>query len=622
VRTKSKFGHSASWILSLSLALSLAIAPSSLSFAQNLEPQQAFADSDLRLVQLETNRVLADSKELLPVEKKLNMQQRKMLRSLLLQVLLSPLKIMNENWPWSKKSDFKDLSQESMSANEIKIFSFLATLVEKQQVAHYMNMNKLIDRVLTWPVIGKKVKAKEEFLRGYLIPGGSDGIEAVVKMRGLVADSVSGKKLRWTDWSQYSANALKRLKEQEQARTAPVENSIHDVNFLNEILQLGETEFHFAESVQILRDGPESFARRDIMIQSAKNSIEMMVWCIRDDFTGDRFVAQIAEKLKQGVRVRIMVDGKVSRFVGYSKNVKRLREMGAQVVRWVSPETSYLIQHRKALIVDGQSYIAGGLNVGDAYSHLNPDPKSGRWRDTDVYVSGAEATAQVQNLFGRLWNQQLESYPHIYRDFDKIQTTQIVPSSSGLRTALIESTPGEKRDAGTTIFQVILKSIRGAQRTVDIENAYVILSPALKQEIQDAIKRGVRVRVFTNSATSVDEAIISLAMVKNAKDLKAMGVEVFVKKDETLHSKIMIVDEVFSLIKSYNFHPRSERTDTEIAILVFDTGFGQKMQRLFNFDTGDSFATRVEKAEHLKVDQNWMERLKLNISLRLGYDVL
>jgi phosphatidylserine/phosphatidylglycerophosphate/cardiolipin synthase-like enzyme len=76
------------------------------------------------------------------------------------------------------------------------------------------------------------------------------------------------------------------------------------------------------------------------------------------------------------------------------------------------------------------------------------------------------------------------------------------------------------------------------------------------------------------------------------------------------------------MVKSYNLHPRSERSDTEIAMLVDDTAFGRKMTDMFENDIHPDRARFIEKAEDVRYNENFIDGLFLNLSMRLGYDAL
>ena len=168
---------------------------------------------------------------------------------------------------------------------------------------------------------------------------------------------------------------------------------------------------------------------------------------------------------------------------------------------------------------------------------------------------------------------------------------------AGIEISIIDHEPTGLTE-GSNIMMTILKAIRSAKATVDIQNAYIILFPALKTELQNAIKRNVKVRIHTNSGQSVDEPIVSIPILRSVLEFVKMGAEVYVKKGATLHSKLIVVDSEFSMIMSYNLHPRSERIEGEMAIAVKDSRFAAGLLEVFNNDISE------EKAQHIKQESD------------------
>ena len=187
-----------------------------------------------------------------------------------------------------------------------------------------------------------------------------------------------------------------------------------------------------------------------------------------------------------------------------------------------------------------------------------------------------------------------------------------------VKVSLINHDP-EKATQGSTIMLTILKAIRTAKTQIDIENAYIILFPALKNELKKAInERHVKVRVFTNSGESVDEPIVSVPILRSVSEFADMGAEVYVKKGATLHSKLIVVDSQLTMIMSYNLHPRSERVEGEMAVVVNDKAFANQVHDIFTQDTTQDKAYRIRSSSDVK-----MPNSPASIpTLRLFFDML
>jgi len=247
-----------------------------------------------------------------------------------------------------------------------------------------------------------------------------------------------------------------------------------------------------------------------------------------------------------------------------------------EIIRLRDKRDPYFGMHRKVMIVDREHMAMGGLNVGNKYSHLYPDA-GGHWRDTDVYVRGPVVN-QAQMTFVDEWNEQKGRQEMTYRPF-----TFETPAGDSL-SMIVDHQP--LRD--DSIYIATVKAFYGATQTIDIENAYFMADTVLEKAITDALKRGVRVRILSNSKESIDEPTITTPILKSLARLKRAGAEVYTKKvygdSTTLHSKLLIVDGVFSWIGSHNFHPRSYRCEREVVLASFDETLAGQCKEVFEKD--------------------------------------
>lgn len=436
---------------------------------------------------------------------------------------------------------------------------------------------------------------KEQFVVHTLI----SNVEGLLALRGLTKNA---QHIQYTEWPALSATMKARL----DASPRGLENILHFAN----------AKESSVTNLKILVNGPESFAVRDALMTKAKKSIDILSWAIYADKTGFEAADLLIQKHREGVKVRVMIDGQVSVKPGYNEAVQKLEKAGIEVIRWTSTTHPFEGQHRKMIIIDGEHVIAGGLNFGDVYSHKNPDPKVSRWRDTDFYFQG-EAVAESLKLFAKLWNEQVTSRGLSFQQMKPVVAKAKATGTEPETLTLLDHDPA-KVQHGSTIIMTLLKGIREAQRSVDIENAYVVLFPELKAEIQAAIARGVRVRVLTNSATSVDEPIVSIPILRSAHALAAMGAEVYLRVGSTLHSKLAIIDGMYTFGMSYNLHPRSERIEGEMSTLVKSARFGANMTAVFNQDIQSSNAVQIQAPNQIQ----FPESQTFVPALRMFYDML
>lgn len=426
-----------------------------------------------------------------------------------------------------------------------------------------------------------------------------------------ITSARSLRKFSKESWTQLSKKLELQLNGFEQDSVK--QTRLSDSNYFAELSDVANAQFYPTQNVRLLVNGPASFALRDSAMANARESINMLTWAVLDDKTGKELADLLITKVKQGVKVRLIVDGQVSHRIGYKENVQRMEDHGVSVVRWSNPAATFMGQHRKILIIDESLTIMGGMNPGDTYSHKAGEAKN-LWRDTDVAIEG-ETAEQTQRLFTTLWNKQIDDQKLELKKIVKIKKQ--VSSQVDGRAMIIEHQPSNVNDQHE-ILLATMKAIRGAEKTVDIENAYVIVFPTLLNEIKAAVNRGVRVRVLTNSVDSVDEPVVALPITRSAKKLADIGAEVYLRKGSTLHSKFMIVDERLFLIGSYNYHPRSERMEGESIALFDHVRLAKQATQAFEKDISPESATLLDKSTVLILPINSSTLLPL----RMFYDQL
>ncbi|MNK07389.1 Major cardiolipin synthase ClsA [compost metagenome] len=489
----------------------------------------------------------------------------------------------------------RDLGETPTTRQEAIVLKALAELVDSKQLPQALELlvakaTEKADSVPQLAILKNLPPEKKQFVLATL----EEGLTGLVQMRGL---SKATKGTTYVEWAELSRRMVKKVDQSPD-------------NFLH----FSKNDWVRTEKVEVLVDGPASFALREKLIGEAKKSVDVVTWSIYDDMTGFSSVQSLIQKKNANVKVRAIVDGQVARRPGHSQAVRQLEEAGIEVIRWFSKDNPFQGQHRKMIIVDGEHVIAGGLNMGDVYSHKNSDPKVAKWRDTDIYIKGDGAN-QARRLFADLWNEQVAT--HSLGFARAVKPALLKKSSQGMDVSIIESNP-TKNTEGSPIMLTLLKGIRDAKKSVDIENAYIILFPALKSEIQAAIARGVNVRVLTNSNKSVDEPIVSIPILRSAQELAEVGAHVYLKKGDTLHSKFVVIDGEYSVIMSYNLHPRSERMEGEMAVVVKSREFADNMKTVFDRDIHQDKAEFVANPESIVFPPDFTSLG----TLRLFFDLL
>jgi len=82
---------------------------------------------------------------------------------------------------------------------------------------------------------------------------------------------------------------------------------------------------------------------------------------------------------------------------------------------------------------------------------------------------------------------------------------------------------------------------------------------------------------------------IDLPMVRSAswshyRDLLENGVEIFEYVPTMMHNKTIVVDGLYATIGSINFDARSMNKNAEESLAIYDRGFAEKVEAMFEDD--------------------------------------
>jgi cardiolipin synthase len=144
------------------------------------------------------------------------------------------------------------------------------------------------------------------------------------------------------------------------------------------------------------RDGIEAHNALVAGIRGARRRISIGTYILAHDAVGRSLVRLLAERARQGVEVRVLVDAVGSRFLPWTAGAL-LRRAGARLVRFNPFLTlrgrgsANWRNHRKIAVFDGTTALVGGQNLGGRYIGSNPSRR--RFRDASFLIEGPAAAA-------------------------------------------------------------------------------------------------------------------------------------------------------------------------------------------------------------------------------------
>jgi len=402
------------------------------------------------------------------------------------------------------------------------------------------------------------------------------------------------------------------------------------------------------------------------LIDAAQHSIDLQYYLWYGDPAGRILTKHIVDAANRGVRVRMIVDDINTMFSDAATVLQRdsraaildahpnieLRLFNPWKNRSISNRVGEMLgdldrlnqrMHNKSLIVDNRAAILGGRNIGDDYMGLHPEYN---FHDLDVLGIGPVAR-QASAVFDSFWNsawvlpvsalgietteaerdalrehileelataKSLERFPVEWQDpspalaelrgslqYGTSQVYSDVPTDEGLRHEMIE---------------VIYRLVSTAERELLITNAYLIPADRGIEKMAELGKRGVKIRILTNSLASHDVPAVNSHYKQWRKPMLEAGVQLYeVRPDAAiqsevsdtpptkaefmgLHVKAMVVDRTRVYIGSMNLDPRSIGINSEMGVIVESPGLAEQLARQMERDM------RPENSWNVQFDAN------------------
>jgi cardiolipin synthase C len=399
----------------------------------------------------------------------------------------------------------------------------------------------------------------------------------------------------------------------------------------------------------VLERGEESLLARAWLADHARRTIDVQYFIWSNDNVGILASEALLRAAQRGVYVRVLVDDLLmdvpdKALLALDKHpnfeiriYNPMHSVGTRLPkRLLNLATDFRganqRMHNKTFIVDGELAITGGRNMADEYFDFDHEYN---FRDRDALVLG-EAVHTMGESFDEFWSDarsvpveklyagiglmrksvhvddrevrevyaQLHAYAQSKDNFEPAIRAAIVelPKSFAQLAAriawgnveFVADKPGKNLGqsglgGGGRSTQALASLLENAQRDVLIQSPYLVLSDAALALFEETLKRGVHIRIHTNSLASTDN-LQAFAGYRNQRDkLLRLGVEIFEFKPDSkiqqeimeryaqsrseapifaLHAKTMVIDRQTVFIGTFNLDPRSENLNTEVGVLI------------------------------------------------------
>jgi cardiolipin synthase C len=418
--------------------------------------------------------------------------------------------------------------------------------------------------------------------------------------------------------------------------------------------------------VHPVRDARDAFAARYLLAGAAERSLDVQYYIWRNDLSGTLLMNALVGAADRGVRVRLLLD---------DNNIAGLDELVAAVdahprieVRLFNPfairrlrPLAYLTDfprlnrrmHNKSFTADNQVTIIGGRNVGDEYFAAN---EGVLFADLDVIGIGP-VVGDVSADFDRYWASE-SAYPAdrllpragpaaireaanhaaaLARQASAVAYMNALRQSSFVRemmagtlpfewakTRMISDPPSkilDRADGDELLLRQFEEIFGSPQTSFDLVSPYFVPGQRGVDLFEGWEKRGVNVRVLTNSLEATDVAVVHAGYAKRRKALLQAGIALFELRStpgqrpassgrafgsssSSLHAKTFAVDRSRIFIGSFNFDPRSVELNTEMGFVIDSPALARGMAEVFDRDVPvNAYSAQLSPAG----DLHWTE---------------
>lgn len=302
------------------------------------------------------------------------------------------------------------------------------------------------------------------------------------------------------------------------------------------------------EQVSLFDDNLQLYHEQLKDIAAATEYVYLETFRFNDDAMGERFVKALAEKARQGVKVRVLVDawGTRQKFSFFDPIIKaggEVRVFKKLILTLNFISDNHRRDHRKILVIDNRIAYIGSANI-TAYSLS--------WRELNLRIADPMA-----RLFQKVFNDNYAIYNRL--DLDKLRFKRDIIYN---QMSIIQEIPSRARQRLARRYESI---IGNAKKEVVVETPYFLPSPRLRKALTAAVQRGVKVTVISPLHSDVQTA--DIVRRHTLGSLYHNGVEMKFYTPGNLHAKCLMADgEMFS-ISSANFDFRSFQHQHELALI-------------------------------------------------------
>jgi len=341
--------------------------------------------------------------------------------------------------------------------------------------------------------------------------------------------------------------------------------------------------------VEPLVNGDEAYPAMIKAIDEAKSSITLLSYIFDNDRAGKTFQDSLVRAQARGIEVRVLIDHVGSRYTKPTM-VDVLRRAGLHVEAFLPTlafgkvRYSNLRNHRKILVVDGCIGFTGGTNIREGH-WLSLEPES-PVQCLHFSLKGP-VVAHLQEAFAMDWS---------FATGESLQGQTWFPEIHSTGQTFARGIADGPDEDFEVLLDTMVGALTAANRRVWIVTPYFLPESTLIHALNVASMKGVDVRIVVPAENNLPP--VQWASTALFSQILERGCRIFLSAPPFDHTKLIIVDGVWSLIGSTNWDPRSLRLNFEYNVECYDEELALRLEKIVEEKVNDAHEV---SAQELKV---------------------
>lgn len=382
---------------------------------------------------------------------------------------------------------------------------------------------------------------------------------------------------------------------------------------------------------ELLADGERFFPAMLADIAAARRFVLLEMYLMASGQVAESFITAFEAAVARGVEVFVLADDFGAR--GFNQaDRNRLQTAGVQLAfynplhygKW---RRNLWRDHRKLLVVDGETAYTGGTGITDDFVPPPAQPPAlsllvapPPWHDVMLKVQGP-CVADWQTAFAQVWKRTRGGRRRLQPPLPPGQPkkTRLLPRRRQKRAAAGSAAPREplagngpqpgmgrvvlNTPARMEIRRSLLTRLRRSRQRAWLATAYFIPSWKVRRALYQAARRGCDVRLLL-PGPHTDHPSVRHAGRRYYGKLLAAGVRIFEYQPRFLHAKLLLIDH-WASVGSSNIDRWNFRWSLEANQEATDPALASQLKALFE----QNFAVSREILPGQWRHRPWYQRL-------------